>query len=83
VRKFKFPSAYAKISIADGLSQSIDSSSIYASKDRIGKLKEMINLPSLSKRKIGGDQSLGFDSLNISNIGDGVQNGQLSTNRLS
>jgi|LauGreDrversion4_2_1035121.scaffolds.fasta_scaffold143595_1 hypothetical protein len=44
----------------------------------------MINLPSLGKRKYGNDISLGMDSLNMSNIGDGPGgNGQLSSNRLS
>jgi hypothetical protein len=72
VKKFKFPSAYAKINIADGLTQSLDSNSIYASKERIDKLKEMINLPSLTKRRMGNnDHSLGMDSLNMSNIVEG------------
>ena len=74
VRRYKFPSAYTKIGIADGGSQSIDNTSTFASKDRIGKLKEMISLPSLTNRKLGG-QSLGMDTLNMSNLGDSGQNG--------
>lgn len=67
VRKFKFPSAYAKVDDV-GTSKSVHNS-VNLSKDRIDKLKEMINLPSLSKRRMAGDQSLDFDSLNNS-LGD-------------
>lgn len=80
VRRYKFPSAYTKIGIADGPSHFIENNSSFASKDRIHKLKEMISLPSLTKRK-QGDQSLGMDTLNMSNLGDSGQNGSL--NRLS
>ena len=82
VRRYKFPSAYTKNGIADGVSQSIDNISIFASKDRIDKLKEMISLPSLTKRR-QGEQSLGMDTLNMSNLGESGQNGSLSSNRLS
>lgn len=85
VRKFKLPSAYAKANLADGLSLSLDTNSINASKERIGILKEMISLPSVGvKRKdlsmiLGGPGALN-DSLNMSNVEGGPGTG---SNRLS